>query len=43
MVVTSAKERDLEPLLGALTSRPKISEVIHGEEADRADFKRCLA
>jgi HAD superfamily hydrolase (TIGR01509 family) len=36
VVVTSAKERDLEPLLGALTARPQISVVVHGEEADRA-------
>lgn len=36
VVVTSAKERDLGALLGALTSRTEIDRVIHGEEADRA-------
>jgi HAD superfamily hydrolase (TIGR01509 family) len=36
VAVTSAKERDLDALLGALASRDQIGQVIHGEEADRA-------
>lgn len=36
VIVTSAKERDLEALLGALDASEFIDEVLHGEEVDQA-------
>ncbi|HEY3844009.1 MAG TPA: HAD family hydrolase [Acidimicrobiales bacterium] len=36
VMVTSAKERDLPALLGALDGRDRIADVIGGEDADRA-------
>jgi HAD superfamily hydrolase (TIGR01509 family) len=36
VIVTSAKSRDLDALLGALDSNDSIDEVINGEEVDQA-------